>query len=318
MMPNKRYPLNQSPLFLLRNRRRLAELLGTSLRELESLANAQPPEYKFFKKMILRDGKPPKPRFIEWPKKPLQRVQRRLCLLLNRIHPPEYLHSGFRERSYLTNAAAHSGGARVAKIDIRKFFPSSSNFYVTDCFLNDFQCSEDVAQLLTKLTSVFSHLPTGGSTSSILSFFAYRPMFDEIHRLAVAHDLTMTCCVDDMTFSGERASEGFLNQVRLVVEKYGLKTHKRHCFGKNDVKVITGVAVTPKGSRVPNKRRLKLHEAARSATLHTDPATELKNAEVFLGRAVEASQIEEQFRPLVKIASKAVTSARTRLHRLKS
>ena len=311
----KRYPLNQSPLYKLQSRRRLAELLAIPLAELESIANSCPPEYKCFKKLISREGKPPKERFIEWPRRQLQCLQRRLARLLDRIDPPVYIHSGFRGTSYLTNAAKHDGSARIAKIDIRRFFPSSSAMHVLTCFIKTFACSEDVAQLLTKLVVVWGHLPTGGSTSSIVSFYAYKPMFDEIHQLACSSGLVMSCCVDDMTFSGERATSGFLNTVRVVVERFGLKIHKRHCFEGGATKVVTGVALTPKGARLPNSRRMKLHLAAVAFTHESDPLKKIKRGEEFLGRAVEASQIEKQFEPLVQVAAKGLSAARKTLRR---
>lgn len=294
-----RYPLNQSPLYRLHRRKGLAELLGLSHVDLESLANANAAEYKCFERLIPREGKEPKRRWIEWPKWRLQRVQRRLARLLDRIEPPEYIHSGFRGRSYLSNARSHSFHVRLTKIDICTFFPSSSAMHVRRCFEETFQSSPDVAAILTKLTTIRGHLPTGSSTSSIISFYAYKPMFDEIHALAVSRGLTMSCCVDDMTFSGEAATSSHLNEVRFIVQRYGLKTHKRHCFEPQQTKVVTGVALTPQGVPLPNIRRRKIHKAFNSFDEETDPHRKVKRGEELLGRVTEAAQIEAQFKPLV-------------------
>jgi hypothetical protein len=283
--------------------------------ELETLANSNPPEYRCFERVIPREGKAPKRRWIEWPQARLQRLQRRLARLLDRIEPPEYIHSAFRGRSYLTNARHHQCNVRVAKIDIRSFFPSSSATYVRRSFEDGFQCSPDVAAVLTKLTTIAGHLPTGGSTSSIISFYAYKPMFDEIQRLVMARGLAMSCCVDDMTFSGQAATSDFLNQVRLVVQRYGLKTHKRHCFEPGQTKVVTGVALTPQGVRLPNARRKKLHEAFEAFETECDLKNRIKLGERLLGRTTEAAQVEDQFRPLVRAAAAKLCEAKAELRR---
>lgn len=309
----KRYPLNQSPLYRLERRKDLATLLGLSLDDLEDLANAQPAEYKCFERIIPREGKEPKKRWIEWPQGRLQRVQRRLVQLLDRIEPPSYIHSGFRGRSYVSNAGQHACNVRVAKIDIRTFFPSSSAIYVNRCFQKAFMCSPDVAAVLTKLTTISGHLPTGGSTSSIISFYAYKPMFDEIYALALNRGLVMSCCVDDMTFSGSEATSGFLNDVRIIVSRYGLRTHKRHCFEPNQTKVVTGVAVTAQGIRLPNARRKKLHQAFEAFNCELDLQNRVKLGEKMLGRTTEAAQVEKQFHSLVPVATNLLNEAKQNL-----
>ena len=129
MRMNTRYPLNQSPLYKLHSRKKLAELLEVSLQELEDMVANADSLYNRFEKTIIKSGKIKK-RFIEHPKPKLRRLQRRLVRLLDRIQPPDYLHSAFRGRSYISNALQHDCNSRVAKIDIKKFFPSAYAGYV--------------------------------------------------------------------------------------------------------------------------------------------------------------------------------------------
>jgi hypothetical protein len=138
-------------------------------------------------------------------------------------------------------------------------------------------------------------------------------MFDEIQTLAVSCGLVMTCCFDDMTFSGEAATSGFLNQVRMIVSRYGLKTHKRHCFDPMQPKVVTGIALTPQGVRLPNRRRKKLHEAFLAFEREPNPCQKVKRAEEFLGRAVEAAQVEERFRSIIPPATERLDEAKRAL-----
>lgn len=184
-MKTKRYPLNQSPFFRLQSRAKLAAFLDVALADLNNMALAQDSLYNCFTKKIEKNGKT-KERKVERPKLELRRVQRRIVHLLDRIQPPDYLHSGFRGRSYTSNALQHDPKARLAKIDIRKFFPSAYAGYVYRSFVDVFQCSHDVAGVIARLTTAFGHLPTGGNSSTIMSFFAFKPMFDEIQCLAIS------------------------------------------------------------------------------------------------------------------------------------
>jgi len=304
-----RYLLNQSPLFKLRSRKRLAELLGLTIQELNELANTHATLYEAFDKMIVKDGKA-KPRHIERPKPKLRYVQQRFVGLLNKIQPPDYLHSGFRGRSYITNAKQHTCDSRIAKIDIKKFFPSAYAGYVHRSFEDVFQCSPDVAGVITKLTTAFNHIPTGGNSSTMISFFAFKPMFDEIHALAKNRGLTMSCCVDDMTFSGQAATSGFLNDVHKIVSRYGLKTHKRHCFEARQSKIVTGVALTPQGIRLPNSRRKKLHQVCKAFGEESDPLKKIILGAQMLGRATEAAQIEAKFGLFVPLAAQKLNAAK--------
>jgi RNA-directed DNA polymerase len=307
-----RYPLDQSPLYRLRSRVQLAKLLHIAPDELNTMARASDSLYECFPKMIEKDGKK-KERYIERPKPRLRFVQKRLVNLLNRIVPPNYLHSAFRGRSYISNASQHPCNCRVAKIDIRKFFPSAYAGRVYRSFVDVFQCSHDVAGTLAKLTTAFGHLPTGGNSSSMISFFAFKPMFDEIHALAVTHGLVMTCCVDDMTFSGADATSNFLNKVRVIVHRYGLKVHKRHWFDSHQTKIVTGVALTPRGPRVPNGRRKKLHLAQAAFQVEANLHKKVKIGEEVLGRVTEAAQIEEKFVSLVSRAAQKLRDVKKAL-----
>jgi hypothetical protein len=171
---------------------------------------------------------------------------------------------------------------------------------------------------MARLTTAFGHLPTGGNSSTSISFFAFKSMFDEINRLAISRGLVMSCCVDDMTFSGPSATEGFLNEVRIIVRKFGLKTHKRHCFEPHQTKVVTGVALTPNGIRLTNARRKKVHLAFKDFDAETDLKVKVKAGERLLGRATEAAQVEEAFRPLVNAAAVRLNDAKRQLRRSKS
>ncbi len=305
------YPLDQSPLFRLQSRKKLGELLGLTIPELERLANDGVANYSIFDK----ETKSGKSRHIEWPQRRLRIIQRSITRLLGRIAPPPYLHSAYRGRSYVTNAQQHQFGLPTAKIDIKSFFPSAQSTRVAKAFRVQFGCSLDVAAVLTKLTTLFGHIPTGGNSSTIISFWAYRPMFEEIYERAQKANVVMTCCVDDMTFTGAAVKPGFMNDIRVIIRRYGLRTHKERYFQAADIKIVTGIAITSGGQRLPNSRRQKLHNSIQAAIVETNLPAKLKLAESALGRATEAEQVEPRFRSEVYLTSQLLSSVRREVRR---
>ena len=124
------YALNQSPLYKLRNQQRLAALIRIDLKKLYLLLDA-PCNYRVF---------PQGKRTCHDPKPILKAIHKRLQILLNRIAPPDYLHSATKGRSYVTNAAAHLGNKRYINwiLDIFTMLPPSSIYMIslkTRCFV---------------------------------------------------------------------------------------------------------------------------------------------------------------------------------------
>jgi len=128
----KRYPINQSPLYKLRNRRKLASIFNLKISDLEALVKRND-NYRIFR--IGKETK--KTRTVEVPKPKLDRLHHRLFVLLSRIEPPDYLHSGVKGRSYVTNAKSHLHAHELAKVDIVQFFPSTKGWHVFNFFQRD-------------------------------------------------------------------------------------------------------------------------------------------------------------------------------------
>lgn len=96
-----------------------------------------------------------KPRLIECPSDELKIIQKRIKNYLSMIEVPNNVFSGIKGKSYYDNAKMHTGINRrnLYKIDITAFFPSISRDKVYRFFLNDLDCSPDVAEILTSLTT---------------------------------------------------------------------------------------------------------------------------------------------------------------------
>ena len=58
-------------------------------------------------------------------------------------------------------------------IDIHSFYPSTDSIKVLQFYKHSLEIPNDIANILTNLTTFDAHLPTGAPTSVILAYFAY-------------------------------------------------------------------------------------------------------------------------------------------------
>ncbi|HVJ42670.1 MAG TPA: reverse transcriptase family protein [Dongiaceae bacterium] len=289
-----RYAVNQCALYKVTSPSQLADRLRISLSDLEAIASRKD-NYNVFSKTI--NGKV---RTVEEPKLKLQQLHKRINDLLARIATPNYLHSAIKGRSYLTNARAHLGSEPLIKVDVRSFFRSVKKVSVFKFFQKTMHCADDVAGLLANLLTVEGHLPTGSSSSPIISYYAHKEMFDEVEALAKKHNLEMTCYVDDMAISGQHASRAVLFKARAIIAKHGLKSHKAHYFSAKKPKVITGVVATKAGYRLPNRRHQKIMEGFQAFRAADTVEAKLFVLRALISRLHEAASIDPAWSPRAK------------------
>ena len=299
MSKSGRYPLTSSPLYCLSSKQKLATLLGISLRDLLFLVK-QTDNYRLWglprRRRDVLIGAPHKSRDIQQPKPLLAILHKRLAGLLGRIEKPDFVYSATKLRSYLDNAKRHTTNQRAVKVDIKNFYPSVRRKAVRDFFGRELKCAPDVAHLLTCLCCLDSGagpaLPTGSAVSPVLSYFACSRMFQKISTLADEHGLTFTLYVDDMVFSGEKASRSFTSLVVRELARNGFVGHKITHFGANSVKVVTGVAVSSGKVDIPHRRqrRIRQFEEAFWKTADLDDAQLL--GLTLLGQYREAERIK--------------------------
>jgi RNA-directed DNA polymerase len=288
------YELEQSPLYKLSSKRKLAELLQVELatfsaRELAKLTS----QYRIF---VDRDTR----RFITEPVGALLPVHKRLLRLFSRVLPRDYVHSATKKRSYKTNAEKHIGNQNVLKIDIKKFFPSVRFCFVHNFFVNAVKCSPDIATILAKLCTVQTrrhgvHLPTGSCLSPILSFLANRQLFDRIHQICMERDCTFTLYVDDVTVSGLNASRALLTKIAMEIHKTGYGYHKIKTYHAVPA-MVTGLIVTEGRIILPHARSQKIREYADALECSVGGPIREKLLASLVGRLSEAEQIDAKYR----------------------
>lgn len=292
---SKTYSLEYSPLYKLRNRRKLAKLLflpGNYFRVFHVY------KYNEFSK--------PKPngdgeRHFMNPEDELKKIQRKIYKLIKRIDIPDWVKSAKQGESYITNCKSHLNSNYVLTMDISKFYDSTSREYIYILFDEVFQMEADIAAIMTNLLMNEERLPTGGPASQILVYWAYRDMFNQMKELADKYNCQFTLYVDDMTFSSEYPiSHGLINSILILLGKYGLtaKREKSCYYTPGKFKKITGCGINKKGELVlPNCKRKKIIDQFKLCK----ESTEIKEIEKLNGMLCSARQIEKDIFPSIQI-----------------
>lgn len=256
----KSYELCQSALYNTSTKSKLASLFSIDIQTLRECIG----DYHQFDMIPepdpFKSGKPPKARKVQKPAPRLLAIHERILKLLRCVRVPDYMQFALKGTSYKRNAEAHLQKRNVATLDIRNFFGSTSKSKVFNFFKEDLKSPGDVANLYADLVTFENFLATGSPLSPLMSFYANKNLFDDLYNLASAYDLTFTCYVDDLTFSGDKISDGFLWKVKKIIAAYGhaIASGKTKLFRNGRPAHITGVVVHEGAVRVPNARYRKI------------------------------------------------------------
>jgi len=288
---NKSYTLKDSALYNLTTKKRLIDLLGRSVSELNTLSNDK--NYRIFD--LVKEGKH---REIQAPAIELDIIQTRIASLLVRGATPNYLHSGIKNRSNITNAKVHIGDHPILTMDIQKFYPSVTKKSIFHFFNCAMKAAPDVAGLLAELCTYDDHIPTGSRLSMPLSFWVNHPMYSRINLLCQDKGIQMTVFVDDLTFSGANVNKQFKSDIQKIIKEAGLTVHpkKTVLYSHEKPKLITGAIVDQNGMKVRNKH----HKAIYTQFLELAECVNDKQLESLqkqlVGRLNAAGQIEPEFK----------------------
>lgn len=291
-MTSRGYKIDQSPLYRLSNKRKLATILQT---EYATLLHAK--EMINYTVSEIEKGSGGF-RTIYNPCRELKQVQRRIKNLLSRISIPSWVFSGRKGVCHVDNGKYHEHSIYFIQSDLHAFYDSCSRERVYRLFKDRFKCSSDVSALLSVLTTLTLEdgstvIPTGSPCAQLVAFLAYQDMFNELHDLACNHGCKFSLYVDDLTFSSKTPFSNpavFKKKLLQIVKRYGhsLSLSKTAYRGADETKIVTGVAITKEGvSAIPNKLRYKIVQGtAQSGT--GDTSTALST----LGRINSARMVE--------------------------
>jgi RNA-directed DNA polymerase len=160
----KSYDLRRSPPYRVSSKRRLAEELGVVLKTLMRTARSEDGYRQF------SSDKNGEVRRLSGPIGSRRVVHRRLFVLLRRIAPLNYLHSGVKRRSFRSNAERYVKDVQLFKLDVRDFFTSVTKTQLVHALIFLFEMVPDAAHLLADVSCYQKHLPTGSLSRQLLAY----------------------------------------------------------------------------------------------------------------------------------------------------
>lgn len=230
--------------------RKLEFILGFKRNILKEVSAKAESYYNPFNKQKLN-----KLRRIDNPTGKLKTIQGRIYKrLLKKIPLPDGMMGGVSGKSFIDNAEIHVDKGVVVTMDLRDCFPRVKDKIIFKVFREHLQCSEEIAKLLTRLTTYKTYLPQGAPTSTILANLSLIPMFTEMKIIASKNGLSLTLFVDDISLSGPNADK-FVDQFIKIIQKNG------HAVRQKKVKVmrqakrqqVTGIVVNKRQAVPKNK-----------------------------------------------------------------
>mgnify|MGYP001183479469 CR=1 FL=1 len=195
-------------------------------------------------------------RTLHIPRYYLKKIQKSIYLkLLKKIHLPSCAHGGVPDKSIITNAKCHIGKDWVANIDIKKFFDNIHYPHILEAF-KSLGCSENIAKILTRLTTYKRSLPQGAITSPYLSNLVLSNLDKRFVMLCKNNGLIYTRYFDDITISGSKRviGEKMKKAYTEIIETEGYKINYKKSWkfsNKDEDQIVNGLLVN-NGLR-PNK-----------------------------------------------------------------
>ena len=253
----ERYPLERSPLAQNPSQRDVAELVKETKTDLKTLAQPSFKDQFIVRRTINANGKA---RQLVYPEGRLRAVHERLRISFSRIVQPSYLMSPRKGKSQRENALVHLNSAEFMTLDLRQFYPSTTRQMIRDSLVAQFGMQRDVAGLIAHLATADDRACFGSPLTPVLASIVHRPMFDSIADRCLTEDLCYSVWVDDLTISGRKITGCLRSDVRDIVARSGLRSHKLKLFSGNRPVFVTGVGIVGSNLIVPAHVELRAEE----------------------------------------------------------
>lgn len=181
------------------------------------------------------------------------------------------------------NAVLHQRGHIIVKLDIRQFYPSTTDEHVFRFLHHQLKMPDDVAGFITKLVTFEKALPFGSPLSPVLCTLVHRDMFDRIRGYCALEDHTLSIWVDDLTISGMDHKDMLIKAIRREIARKGLKTHKLQKKRTKRGTVITGVFVSNDTVAPANKIHVRIRDKLQQLSTTDDLVEKLKLIQSLIG-----------------------------------
>lgn len=256
-----------SSLINLKSRKKLSELLFLSY----------PKEFKYLSTLYKNN---PEKCFIRFTNKDgrelfkltpnAKKLHKRVHKLMSKEVLPNYIQSGRKKHSYLTNAFEHTEATNFFLIDIKSFYPSITLDKIKRNLIVDYNQSADVASFISNLITIKQRktnglraLVTGSPLSQSFAFYINKVMFDKLNNLAKEYNIRMSIYVDDISFSTKATIPfEFISSVHAILKSHDYDLSKgkgKYYRGEKGTNAeLTGVKITKYGLFITDKRKDKI------------------------------------------------------------
>lgn len=251
-------------------------------------------------------GPKPKPkkngglRYVFDTRAPLKPLLKKINqIFFKRVKYPSYLTGSLSGCDYVSNAAIHVGSRIVITEDIAKFFDSISSDAVYSVWHDFFNFSDDVAELLTVLTTKDGRVYQGTPTSSYLAnlvFWRAEPfLVQRLHEKGFRYSRY----VDDITVSSvagcsDEDKAWVISQVYGMIGGAGFKAQRsKHSAlsASGPIRIMGLIANDKKFPKIPAQERAairaqiyQLEECYRTGALEKTISSELNSVSGRIGR----------------------------------
>lgn len=227
------------------------------------------------------------------PNPALKAFHREFNDLLQKLEKPAYLHSGYKGSSYINAVKVHQQSKLLVKVDIANFYQSTKKKYIKDFIITEFHCSEEHAEQLCSLLTYNGRIPTGSPCAMLLSFWAYKQVFDEIYDFAKEKGLLMTLFADDMTFSGDKFNpKEIISFTAKKLQSAGLRLNHHKIKVLRKKRVMMNIHVDKKNKlRISNSLGYSVIKILKT---HKIEEFDEKTKQILLGKIAAVQQIEPQ------------------------
>lgn len=255
----------------------LASILSISKDELLDISNSIDSLWKPGKLLRKKNGEPrptidAKPRL----KKLHEKIKNRL---LKQVSYPTYLLGGIEDkmtpRDYKRHAVIHSGKSILINEDVKDFFPSSSVNVINAIWKRLFHFSPEVAELLTKITTLNGSLPQGWKTSGYLANLTFWDKETELVKILESRGFSYSRFMDDISVSCKtrisNTSKTFVitEIYRMLFSKgYSPKRSKHQIISKSNRMEVTGLTVNGKKPSLSKKEQNNIRAAVHKCMCH--------------------------------------------------
>ncbi len=233
-----------------------------------------------------------KMRDIDAPSAELKALQR---TILRKVLAKVAAHEGCtgfeRGRSIATHAALHAGSTVLVRMDLKDFFPSTSEARVRQYF-RKIGWSKPAADELVRLCCYGGGLPQGAPTSPRLSSVVNFGMDAALARAAEKRGARYSRYADDLAFSFSSDDAGqvrtLIGTVRWILRKNGYRVNGKkrvRILRRHQRQIVTGLVIND-GVHLPREKRRKLR--AIEHRLRMDGKCSLTPQQVDGWRALEA------------------------------